>query len=74
MNFNMVSTEVEGVADDDGGGEAWEWIPVDDDYDVHIPDSERLPLPPSTVLQGRHLNWRNALHLIRQDNLQGRLP
>lgn len=63
---------IEGTADDHS--ELWEWIPGDSDFDIAIPDSERIPLPPTTQLQGRFRNWKQTMYLNGWDKISGRTP
>lgn len=38
----------------------WEWTPRDVDFYYDILDGKRLPLPPSTIIQGHHAPLRDA--------------
>lgn len=43
---------------------------VDAPIHVDILDSERLSLPPTTILQGRYQNWESTLQSGTADNLR----
>lgn len=44
----------------------------DREPNIEIPDSERLPLPPSIVLQGQFLTWLDSVSSRLVPNLRGR--
>lgn len=52
--------------------EGWNWVPGDGPIEIEVPNGERLPLPPSTQLQGRYRNWTSTLNSGQADNLRGR--
>lgn len=52
----------------------WDWILGDGPLDCKILNIERLPLSPSTQVQGRFKNWVQTLHLGTSENLWGRSP
>lgn len=35
----------------------WEWQVGDQGFNFDIPPIDRMPLPPSTMLQGRYASW-----------------
>jgi hypothetical protein len=42
---------------------------------LYIPNSAQVPLPPSTVLQGRYSHWKMVLKDQRnQPDLSGKIP
>lgn len=49
----------------------WEWTPGDANFYHEILDIEWLPLPPSTVVQGRHAPWHQSLDEGIVLNLKG---
>lgn len=54
------------------GEPEWEWRAGDEGFAFEIPPAECLPLPPSTVLQGRYGSWRNDLQENWVPDLHGK--
>lgn len=49
----------------------WHWQPGDQGFNFEIPTRERLPLPPSTVLQGRYGDWISEVEAGWVPDLRG---
>lgn len=53
-------------------GSEWGNVGRDREPNIEIPDCERLPLPPSMILQGRFQNWRDGMTSSKVPDLRDR--